>query len=82
MALTIKDHKDNYKKILVKEIFDEIKESTDEINHNDLIYYFKGYTAGKILDDFNNGNTLFRKIQSGEMKLEKQKDCRMCLNQI
>ena len=45
MALTNKnDHKDNYKEIfeeLVKENFDEIKELTDEINENDLIYNFK-----------------------------------------
>ena len=27
---------------LVKERFDEIKKLTDEINHNDLMYYFKG----------------------------------------
>ena len=33
------DHKDNYKEIfeeLVKKIFDEMKELTDEINQNDL----------------------------------------------
>ena len=27
-------------------------------------------TAGKRFDDFNNGIEVFRKIQSGEMKLE------------
>ena len=42
VALTNKDdHKDNCKEIfaeLVKERFDEIKELTDEINNNYLIY--------------------------------------------
>ena len=45
MALTNKDddHKDNYEEIfeeLVKEKFYEIKELTNEINQNDLTYYF------------------------------------------
>ena len=74
MVLTNKnDHKDNYKEIfeeLVKERFYEIKELTDKINQTDLIYYFKGNTTRKRFDDFNNGIELFRKIQSGEMKLE------------
>ena len=67
MALTNKndDHKDNYKEIfeeLVKGRFDEIEELTNEINQNDLIYYFKGNTARKRFDDFNNGIKLFEKI--------------------
>ena len=52
-ALTNKDdHKDNYKEIfekLVRERFDKKKELTDEINHGDLIYYFKGNTAKQML---------------------------------
>ena len=59
MALTNKDnHKDNYEEIfeeLVKERIDEIKELTDELNQNNLIYYFKGNTFRKRFDDFNNG---------------------------
>ena len=54
--------KDNYKKIfeeLVKERFDKVEELTYEINQNDLIYYFKGHTARKRLDDFNNNLQLF-----------------------
>ena len=42
------DHKDNYKTIfeeLVKERFDEIKELSEEIQKNDLTYYFEGNTA-------------------------------------
>ena len=34
---------------LVKEQFDGIKELTYNIDHDDLIYYFKGDTAKKIL---------------------------------
>ena len=52
------DHKNNYKEIfegLVKKGFNEIKELTDDINQNDLIYYFKSNTARKRLNDFNNG---------------------------
>ena len=59
---------------LVKERFDEIKELNDEINQHDLIYYFKGNTARKRFDDFNNGMELFKKIKSGEIKLEKAKN--------
>ena len=88
VALTNKDddHKDNYKEVfkeLVKEKFDEIKELTNEINPNGLIYYFKGNTVLKIFDDFNNGIKLFEKRKCGEMRLEETKNnCRMCLNQI
>ena len=81
-ALTNKgDHKNNYKEIfeeLVKERFDEIKELNDEINYEinyDLLYYFKCNTARKKLDDFNNGIELFRKIKSGEIKLEGAVEC-------
>ena len=68
-ALTNKDdHKDNYKEIfekLVKERFDEIKKLI-----NDLTYY---NTARKKNYDLSNGIKIFRKIQSGEMKLEQTK---------
>ena len=40
---------------LVRERFDEIKELIDEINQNDFAYYFKGNTARKRFDDFDNG---------------------------
>ena len=50
--------------------FDEIKELTDEINHDDLTYYFKVNTARKRFDGFNNTVECFRKIHSCEMKLE------------
>ena len=39
----VDNHKDNYKKLfeeLVKERFDEVKGLINEINQNDLIYYF------------------------------------------
>ena len=71
------DHKSGYKEIfdkLIEERFDEIKELTDEINDNDLIYYFKNNTAPKDFNDFENGIELFRKIKSGEMKLEDAKE--------
>ena len=56
------DHKDNYKEIfekLVKEWHDKVKELNDEINQNNLTYYFKGNTARNRLDDFNNDTELF-----------------------
>ena len=46
------DHKYIYQEIfdkLVKETFDEIKELTYEIGHDDLTYCFKGTTAQKNL---------------------------------
>ena len=63
VALTNKDdHKHNYKEICeepVKERFDKMKELTEEINQNDLIYYFKDNTLRKKFDDFNNDIELF-----------------------
>ena len=60
-------------KKLVGERLDEITELTDEINSNDLIFYFKVNTAGKRFNDFNNSIELLEKDQSGEMKLEEAK---------
>ena len=37
------------------------------------MYYFKGNTARKRFDDFNNGIELFRTIQPDEIKLEETK---------
>ena len=78
MALTNKDdHKDNYKEIfekLIKERFNEIKELTYEINYMIQYIILKVLnTTRKRFDDFNNGIELFRKIQSGKMKLEEAK---------
>ena len=77
-ALTNKDnHKSIYKEIfdqLVKEKFDEMKELTYEIEHDDFIYYFKNNTARKNSNVFDDGIELFRKIQSGEMKLKDAKE--------
>ena len=73
---TTTNRKDNYKEIfekLAKERFDEIKELTNEISHDDLMYYFKGNTAIKRFNDFNNGIELSKRIESGEMKLEEAK---------
>ena len=56
------DHRDIYKEVfdkIVKEKFDGIRELTDEIDHNYLTYYFKGDTAKKRSDDFNNCKGLF-----------------------
>ena len=53
----------------------------DEINHDDLIHC-QGNTAIKRFDDFNNGIEHFRKIQSGEMKLEESIKLQNILNQI
>ena len=75
------DHKEIFEE-LVKERFHEIKELTDEINRNDSIYYFKGITFRKRFGDFKNGIELFKRIKSGEMKLEEKKNCRTHLNKI
>ena len=71
------DHKSIYKEIfdkLVKEKFDGMKELIYKTDYDNLIYYFKGDTAKKIFNDFENGIKRFRKIQSGEMKLEDAKE--------
>ena len=52
---------------LVKKMFDEIKELTNKINHDDLTpIYIRFY-------DFSNVIELIRKIKSSEMKLEDEK---------
>ena len=76
MALTDKDnHKVNCKEMLEnldKERFDERKELTDEINQNNLTYYFKGNTARKRFDDSIMVQNFQKK--SGDMKLEETKN--------
>ena len=69
------------KKIFEKlvERFGEIKELSSDINQNDSIYYFKSNTSRKEFDDFNNGIELFKKIKSGEIKLEKAKKSAECV---
>ena len=74
------DHEDNHKYIyketfdeLVQERFDKIKELIDEISLNYLKYYFECNTATKIFDDLNNSIELFKKIKSGEIKIEEAK---------
>ena len=44
---------------MVQEKIDEVRELTNEINHDYLTYYFKGDTAKKRFYDFNNGIELF-----------------------
>ena len=44
---------------LVKERFDEMKESINEVNQNDLTYCLKVNTAKKRFDNFNNGIEFF-----------------------
>ena len=47
----IDDHKSIYKEIfnrIVKERFDERKESTHELDHDNLIFHFKNNTAKKL----------------------------------
>ena len=48
--------------------------SSGRIDHYDLIYYFKNNTARKKINDSDNGIELFRKMQSGEMKLKDAKE--------
>ena len=68
---------------MVEKRFDEIKELTDKINHDDLTWFFAGNAARERYYHFNNGIEFFRKIQSGKMKLElAKKYCGMYLNQI
>lgn len=57
----------------MKEWFDEIIELTDEINLDDLIYYFRKESSRERFDEFENGINLFEKIKSGDEKLEEAK---------
>ena len=81
---------DLYKEIVrktVKEKPNKIEELTGEIDHNDLIYYFKNNTARNDFNDFENGakkledvkeiQSIFKsnlnKISNGRFKSEEQK---------
>ena len=46
---------------MVKDNAHEIRELSDETNHDYLTYYFKGDTAKKRFDDFNDGIKFFKK---------------------
>ena len=48
---------------LVKKRFDEIIQLNNAASFDDLIYYFRGDTARKRFDDFEDG------IKSGEMNI-------------
>ena len=50
-----------------KERFDEIKKLTNQINHNNLIYHFKGNAARKGSDDFNNDMELFNFLEKNNL---------------
>ena len=58
---------------MVKEKFYEIRELSDEINHDYLTCYFKRDAAKKRVGDFNNGIGFFKKIQSGKYLLAREK---------
>ena len=51
-----------------------MKELTDEVNQDDLTYYFISNTFRKRFYDFSNGIDLFQKMISSEIKLEEVKD--------
>ena len=70
--MMIKGKRTNLKNQL-KNKFGKIIELTDEINENNLIYFFKDNSTRKRFDNFNNAIKLFRKIRSGEIKLEEAK---------
>ena len=67
-------------KELVKKRFDQIKELSHEINHDDLAYYFKGNTAIERFDYFNNGKELFTKTQSRGVELQEAKELQNVFN--
>ena len=64
-----------------KEIFHElvdkrIKETTElseKVNHNDLIYKYKGNTASVNFDQFDNAFSLLDKIRNGKISLTNAK---------
>ena len=76
MIINKDDHKSIYSRIfdkVVKERFVEIKELTHEIDHDDLICYFKNNTPTKNLMILKMIE-IFGKIKSGEIKLEDLKE--------
>ena len=57
-------------KELVKKRAGYMAELIDVTNFGDVIYYFKGNTARKKLNDFENGIELIEEIKSGNKDLE------------
>ena len=51
-----------FEELIIKR-FDKIKNFTNEINQNDLTYYFPSNNAGKRFDDFNNGIELLNLVK-------------------
>ena len=56
-----------FEELIIKR-FDKIKNFTNEINQNDLTYYFPSNNAGKRFDDFNNGIELLNLVKGSQKK--------------
>ena len=59
---------------LVDERLDEITELDKKVNHDDLIYRYKGKTPDEKFDKYDNALDLIDKIKNGEIKLAEAKN--------
>ena len=62
---------------LVDERLDEITKLDKKVNHDDLIYRYKGKTPDENFDTYDNALNLIDKIKNDEMKLAEAKNNRI-----
>ena len=61
--------KDLMKNIYIDERFNEMTELNKKVNHDDLMYKYKGKTPDEKFDKCGNALNLIDKIRNGETKL-------------
>ena len=59
---------------LVDERLDEITKLDKKVNHDDLIYRYKGKTPNEKFDEYDSALNLINKIKNGETKLAQAKN--------
>ena len=71
---------------LVNERLDEINKLDEKVNHDDLIYRYKGKTSDENFNTYDNALNLIDKIKNGKIKLVEAKPdqikFRLVLNEI
>ena len=66
--------KDLMKSIYIDERLNEMTELDKKVNHDDLIYRYKGKTPDEKFDKYDNALNLIDKIKNGEIKLAEAKN--------
>ena len=65
---------------LVDQRLDEITELDEKVNHNDLVYRYKGKSPNEKFDKYDNALDLINKIRNGEIELSLVKNDQLDFN--